>query len=179
MLAFIYLEAMCSMVSADRLLGLLAHTMGNLDDAAAHFDDALAFCRKAGYRPELAWACYDYANMLVGAKHPSTGHASSLLDEALTISTELGMRPLLEKVIVLREKAESQPDKAPVYPDRLTQREVEVLRLVAAGRSNPEIAQELFISINTVVRHLSNIFSKTGTTDRVEAATYANSRGLV
>ena len=169
----------CSIVSADRLLGLLAHTMGNLDDAAAHFDDALAFCRKAGYRPELAWACYDYANMLVGAKHPSTGHASPLLDEALAISTELGMRPLMEKVIALREKADSQPDKASVYPDGLTRREVEVLRLVAAGRSNPEIAQELFISINTVVRHLSNIFSKTGTTNRVAAATYANSRGLV
>jgi tetratricopeptide (TPR) repeat protein len=38
----------------DRLLGLLAHTMGNLDQAAAHFEDTLAFCRKAGYRPELA-----------------------------------------------------------------------------------------------------------------------------
>ena len=37
--------------SVDRLLGLLSQTMGNLDQAAAHFEDALAFCRKAGYRP--------------------------------------------------------------------------------------------------------------------------------
>ena len=42
-------------ISADRLLGLLAKTMADLDKAVAHFDDALAFCRKAGYRPELAW----------------------------------------------------------------------------------------------------------------------------
>jgi len=38
---------------------MLAHTMGNLDQAVAHFKDALAFCREAGYRPELAWTCCD------------------------------------------------------------------------------------------------------------------------
>ena len=164
----------------DRLLGLLAQTMGNLDDAQAHFEDALAFCRKAGYRPELAWSLYDYAGMLLERNNEGDHEkAVSLLDESLAISTELGMKPLRDKVLALQEKASSQPVKPPAYPDGLTQREVEVLRLVAAGRSNPEIAQELFISINTVVRHLSNIFSKTGTTNRVEAATYANSRGLV
>ena len=105
--------------------------------------------------------------------------AVQLLDESLAISTELGMLPLREKVLALQEKASSQPARSPAYPDRLSQREVEVLRLVAAGRSNPEIAQELFISTNTVTRHLSNIFSKTNTTNRVEAATYANRNGLV
>ena len=40
-------------------LGLLAHTMGNLDLAATHFEDALVFCRNSGYRPEMAWACCD------------------------------------------------------------------------------------------------------------------------
>ena len=47
-----------------RLLGLLAQTMGNLDQSMAHFEDSLAFCRKAGYRPELAWTCCDYADAL-------------------------------------------------------------------------------------------------------------------
>lgn len=89
------------------------------------------------------------------------------------------MRPLRKRVLALQEKASSQLTKPPAYPDGLSQREVEVLRLVAAGRSNPEIAQELFISTNTVTRHLSNIFSKTNTTNRVEAATYANRKGLV
>ena len=41
-------------ISDDRLLGLLSHTIGELDQAVAHFEDALTFCRKAGYRPELA-----------------------------------------------------------------------------------------------------------------------------
>ena len=47
-----------------RLLGLLSHTMGNLDQAAGHFEDGLTFCR-AGYRVELAWTCCDYADTLL------------------------------------------------------------------------------------------------------------------
>ena len=39
--------------------------MANYDSASEHFEDALAFCRKAGYRPELAWTCYDYADTLL------------------------------------------------------------------------------------------------------------------
>ena len=39
--------------------------MGQLDQAVSHFEDALVFCRKAGYRPELAWTCCDYADMLL------------------------------------------------------------------------------------------------------------------
>lgn len=53
------------------------------------------------------------------------------------------------------------------------------LRLVAAGRSNPEIAEALVISENTVIRHVSNILAKTGTGNRTEAAVYANKHGLV
>ncbi|MFB3091665.1 MAG: hypothetical protein ACE1ZD_00530, partial [Dehalococcoidia bacterium] len=53
------------MIASDRLLGLLPHTMGNLDEATAHFDNALAFCRKASYRPELAWTCCDYTDTLL------------------------------------------------------------------------------------------------------------------
>ena len=41
----------------DRLLGLQSHTMGNLEQGTEHFEDALAFRRKAGFRPELAWTC--------------------------------------------------------------------------------------------------------------------------
>ncbi|MCH8350184.1 MAG: tetratricopeptide repeat protein [Chloroflexi bacterium] len=90
--------------SVDRLLELLSQTMGNLDQAAAHFEDALAFCRKAGYRPELAWTCCDYADML--RERDAEGDrakAIALLDESLAISSELGMRPLMELVLSRRE----------------------------------------------------------------------------
>jgi DNA-binding CsgD family transcriptional regulator len=174
-----------SYICADRLMGLLAHTMGNLDQAASHFEDALAFCRQEGFQPELAWTCHDYAEtLLVGAQHAvplpdARARAMSLLDEALAISTELGMKPLMERVQALQQKAAAQPAPTPAYPDRLTEREVEVLRLIAAGKSNREIAQELSISLKTVARHISNIFAKTSAANRTEAAAYAARHGLV
>jgi DNA-binding CsgD family transcriptional regulator len=61
----------------------------------------------------------------------------------------------------------------------LSQRELEVLRLVAAGRTNRQIADELVISLHTVVRHVSNIFDKTGVSNRAEAAAYAHHQGVV
>jgi NarL family two-component system response regulator LiaR len=60
----------------------------------------------------------------------------------------------------------------------LSLRELEVLRLLAAGRSNQQIADELVISLNTVRRHVSNIFDKTGVANRTEAAGYARDHGL-
>lgn len=67
----------------------------------------------------------------------------------------------------------------PSFPDRLTAREVEVLRLVAAGRTNPQIATTLFLSEKTVARHLSNIFGKIHVSSRTAAAAYAIERELV
>ena len=65
------------------------------------------------------------------------------------------------------------------HPGALSAREIEVLRLLAAGKSNPEIAEALVISRNTVYRHTSHIFTKLGVTNRTEAATYAQRHGLV
>ena len=103
----------------------------------------------------------------------------SLLDESLSISTELGMIPLMERVAALQERAASQPVGAPLFPDRLTQREVEVLQLIAAGKTDREIADELFISVRTVGYHVGNILNKTTSSNRTEAATYASRNGLV
>jgi DNA-binding CsgD family transcriptional regulator len=62
---------------------------------------------------------------------------------------------------------------------QLTARELEVLRLIAAGKSNQEIARELVISFNTVTNHVKNILGKTGCANRTEAASYAFRHGLV
>ena len=165
--------------SVDRLLGLLAQTKGDVEHAEAHFEDALGFCRKAGYGPELAWSCCDYADCLLQRNRDGDrAKAIFLLDESLSISTELGMQPLMERVADRMGRVQAQPSSAPAYPDGLTQREVEVLRLVAVGKSNADIAEELVISPNTVVRHVSSILAKTGSSNRTEAALYASQNGL-
>ena len=64
-------------------------------------------------------------------------------------------------------------------PAGLTAREVEVLRLIASGMTNNEIAAELFLSVKTVSRHLSNIFTKVGVTSRTAATAFAFEQGLV
>ena len=169
-----------TVISVDRLLGLLSQTMGNTDRAVNHFEDALAFCRKAGYRPELAWTCHDYAETLLQRRASGDpSKAASLVEESLSISTELGMRPLMERVTSLQERAASRPVIAPAYPDGLSQREVEVLRLVALGKTDREIAEELFVSARTVGYHVGNILNKTNSGNRTEAATYATQHGLV
>jgi len=80
-------------------------------------------------------------------------------------------RRLLERT--LGAGAPSPPAPAPSYPDGLTQREVEVLREIAAGRSNQEIAGRLSISEATVKTHVNNIFSKAQLRDRAQAVVYA------
>lgn len=168
-----------SLGAIDRLLGLLAQTMGALDTAVEHFEDALTFCRRAAYRPELGWTGYGYAAALLHRNGPGDlEHAVTLVDETGAIATALAMRSLQDRVAALQATGNSRTVRTPSYPDRLTRREVEVLRLVAAGKSNAEVGAALYISLNTVKRHIANIFGKTGTANRAEAATYAARQNL-
>jgi DNA-binding NarL/FixJ family response regulator len=65
------------------------------------------------------------------------------------------------------------------YPHGLTAREVEVLRALAGGKTNTEIAQELYVSVRTVERHVANIYAKLGARGRANATAYALTHGLV
>jgi len=107
--------------------------------------------------------------------------AAARLRQAAEIADGLGARPLAEEVQALARDARIRPDggqavhsAAPVAPLGLTVREFEVLRLVADGRSNPEIASRLFISAKTASVHVSNILAKVGVSSRGEAAAAAH-----
>ena len=73
-----------------------------------------------------------------------------------------------------RAGREPEPAAAAPPPDGLTQREVEILALIARGMTNPEIAAALFLSNHTIKTHISRIFAKTGSRDRAAAIGYAH-----
>jgi predicted ATPase/DNA-binding CsgD family transcriptional regulator len=95
---------------------------------------------------------------------------------SLEETIEYALEPISEAII--------EPEASSLlstYPDGLTEREVEVLRLIATGKSNQEISEELVLSLRTVERHISNIYQKIGATGKVAraaAATYALKHGL-
>jgi DNA-binding NarL/FixJ family response regulator len=139
----------------------------------------LTFCRIGGYKPALAWTCCEYAESLLDRnQYDGLARASDLLDESMSISLELGMEPVTERVLAIQERTASSATRALVYPDGLTQREVEVLKLVATGKTDREIATSLVIAVRTVGTHVGNILNKTGAGNRTEAANYANQHGL-
>ena len=78
----------------------------------------------------------------------------------------------------------ARPDPGPAgtapapAPDGLTQREAEILALIARGLTNPEIAAQLYLSNHTIKTHISRIFAKTGSRDRAAAIGYAHQHGI-
>jgi class 3 adenylate cyclase/DNA-binding CsgD family transcriptional regulator len=162
--------------SADRYLGLLCTAMGCSPDAQRHFEKALAMNERIGARVALAHTWHDYAAMLLAHGEASDRErAISLLRASLEAAREIGMRALEERAARRLNELSGAGVGA---PDDLTPREAEVLRLIAIGRSNADIATVLSISLNTVATHVRNILAKTGCANRTEAAAYAMRHGL-
>jgi DNA-binding NarL/FixJ family response regulator len=93
------------------------------------------------------------------------------------------MTPFIAQATAVAAEIEATlPSVAPAaaaYPDRLSAREMEVLQLVARGRSNQQIADQLVLSAKTIARHMSNIFDKIGVENRSGATAYAFKNGLI
>ncbi|MEU5303005.1 response regulator [Streptomyces noursei] len=96
------------------------------------------------------------------------------------LSGHAGLSPKIQRRLLERiaEPAPSRPEPPAEPPDGLTAREVEVLRLVAGGQTNPEIARTLHVSTATVKTHINNLFAKAGLRDRAQAIHYAYRHGL-
>ena len=78
---------------------------------------------------------------------------------------------------MLEGEAPLAPVEAPKRIGDLSERETEVLRLIAQGRTNQQIAAELVISLNTVAHHVANVLAKTGADNRTQAAAWAHRQG--
>jgi DNA-binding NarL/FixJ family response regulator len=89
----------------------------------------------------------------------------------------LGAAPTLARAEAMATRLPERTSGVP-YPAGLTEREMEVLRLLPRGLSNAEIAEELFVSPRTVQTHLTNLYGKLGVGGRAEAVAYAMAHGL-
>ena len=162
--------------AADRFLGLLAATHGDEDRAVEHFQQALVFNRAMGAPTWVAHTLYAYGRTLrARGRGDDAVRAAAMLSEAATLAERIGMPALLARARGLGARV----DRAAAPPDDLSWRELDILRLVAAGRSNREIGRELSISEHTVANHVRSILRKTGAANRTEAAGYAYRHSLV
>ena len=91
--------------------------------------------------------------------------------------------PGVQATLVAAATRPARPDPArpalpEVLPDGLTKREAEILAMIARGRSNSDIASDLYLSAHTVKSHINHIFAKTGSPDRAAAVRYAHQHHL-
>jgi len=163
-------------------LTFAAETGASPAGALARWDAAAAAWDQADQPYELAMTTLRAGEAALAAG--DRDGAAQRLRRAAELADGLGAHPLGEEVATLARSA-----RLPIRAGRggsgpapgrlgLTTREFEVLRLVAAGRSNPEIAAELYISAKTASVHVSNILAKLGVSGRGEAAAAAHRLGL-
>jgi DNA-binding CsgD family transcriptional regulator len=175
--------------------GTLAAAAGEPDVALDHFRIAADFDERAGAVVRLAWIRYDTACVYMQLGDPSSlERAREGLEAAREIADRLGMVTLrrfidernteLEELSLrtgttdARNDSQSRHDKQIRNPAGLTSREAEVLSHLAAGKTNQEIAEDLYISEKTVHSHLINVYAKLGVGNRTEAARAAADLGI-
>jgi DNA-binding CsgD family transcriptional regulator len=161
--------------AADHFLGMLACTADRPDLAREHFDHALTLNRAMRAWPSLARTLFRYGAFLAAQEADAERRRGlQQLREAEQLARRLGMKRLIVDIDALLHAS----DRGVTFPDDLTPREVEVLRLLAIGRTNKDVSLVLAISLNTVATHVRNILNKTQCANRTEAATYAIRHGL-
>jgi len=156
-------------------------------DATA-WADAVAASAESGEPYAAAYARWRLAEALLAGRE-GRAEAGSALRQAFEAATELGAGPLAAEIEALATRARlaldvASSEESPPIPRAgselgLSEREIEVLTLVAQGRTNRQIADELFITEKTAGHHVSNILSKLGVANRLAAASIAHRSGLV
>jgi DNA-binding CsgD family transcriptional regulator/tetratricopeptide (TPR) repeat protein len=172
------LEEIAGTFDTDVLWAIVDHARGGVALAEGDARGALPPLRRSQETWQRVGAPYIAARLrvLTGLACRALGDeegASLELDAARVVFEELGAAPDLDRVASLAKGAPAG------RPHGLTPRELEVLRLVASGKTNKVIAARLFLSEKTVDRHLSNIFTKLDVSSRAAATAFAYEHGLV
>ena len=158
-----------ALLAAHRLLGELDTEASRFTEAETHLDTALALADACAAPYERALTLLARAELRIAQSRPR--EAAVLVEETRAICVPLDAKPALARAGALI--ARIMPQIATLYPARLTEREVGVLRLLAAGHTNRQIAEMLCLSERTVHVHVRNIFAKTGTDNRAGATAFA------
>jgi DNA-binding CsgD family transcriptional regulator len=169
------LSEIASAFGISALWAMTAYAYAAVELASGETEDALGHGRESGRLWSDIGSPYEAsrARVLVARALRELGDEDSATAELAVAGhgfADVGAAPGVQQVDKLLGRAR---------PGGLTEREIEVLRLVAAGRSNPDIAHALVLSPKTVERHLSNIFTKLDVPSRTAAAAYAHEHGLM
>jgi LuxR family maltose regulon positive regulatory protein len=159
--------------------GVVAAQAGEHERARVSFEDAVDLFARCDAPFELARARLELARSLLAQGRRDA--AAREIDAAADAFRALGAARDVERASALRGDARAEPAASPrpSSASPLTSREIDVLRLVAQGLSDREVAVRLSLSEHTVHRHVSNILTKLGLASRTAAATYAARRGLL
>jgi DNA-binding CsgD family transcriptional regulator len=159
-----------------RHLGDAAVLVGDRTAARAYYAQALEAAGKIRFRPELALTHLSLAQLLLEeADDISRSEALAHLDTAIPELRDMKMQPALERALALSHKLEPASARATqriARSDGLTSREREIASLIAEGRSNHEIAEQLVITEGTVEVHVKHILSKLGLRSRTQVAAW-------
>jgi LuxR family transcriptional regulator, maltose regulon positive regulatory protein len=151
---------------------------GGLADAEQLLDQALQVLRSDSYQVQYAQAMVE----LAGVRHArgDTDGAQAALEGARKLITTFADPGMLASLLDRTERALVRPGRRrPSAAEALTDRELVVLRLLATTLSQPEIAQELYVSVNTVRTHIQGIYRKLGVASRQEAIAAAREQRLL
>ena len=166
------------------LVSLAAHRLlGEIETAAGQYRQAEAHLTIAINLAEVCEAPFERALTLLALAETrlAKGTGASvgpLLDEVRELCVRLGATPTLARVEALMVRLATAREPAETYPDGLTRREGDVLRLLARQHTDKEIAEILLISRHTASTHVKHVLAKLGVVSRREAAAYAIHHGL-
>ena len=161
--------------SALAVEGLVAEAEGDLDTALSCIEDAIDLLHRCGDPFETARSRLDLARVLAGLGRQDTAAEQARLAHRALAGMQ-AEREAQRADALISQLGNPAPDRGGSV---LTRREVDVLRLVAQGLSNAQVAQRLVLSEHTVHRHLANILRKLDLTSRAAAVAWGTRAGLI
>ncbi len=155
-------ERQRSLITINLQQALVDQALGHHQQALTRVEDALRLAAPQDYRRAFLDEGAPVEDLLVGVRQVAPAFVDDLL---AAFGDRAGTR---------ERDARSSP-----LPEPLTEREKEILRLIAAGLSNPQIAEWLYLSLNTVKWHAKNLYGKLSVNNRVEAVNRAQELDLL